>query len=180
MRKKNNVTDKTPDPAKNNNTGSNKKHAIICISIGALVLVIIALAVILPMTKINSDFNKMLSVANEMKQPEMIITDMMADSVFSDVQGEVRVEPIEKAIDLIKSLCDLSKEFEYSSKSNKPGAALDIRIKISEGEKSVTFYIKDDGMYYVSGGTSYYFVPENDAAAKKYAELYTEICDMVK
>jgi len=162
------------------NKMTNKKYIIAGVSVGALFLIMIASAVLLPFVKINADFDKIFSKAGEMQSPVMIITDMKADNVFAGAVGEVTVESTEKTREIIKALSDLSKNFEYDGRNGDAGAALDIRIKISDGDKTLVFYMNEKGMYYVSGGVRYYFVPRDNAAQKTYSELYSEICDMVR
>ena len=160
------------------NKMTNKKYIIAGVSVGALFLIMIASAVLLPFVKINADFDKIFSKAGEMQSPVMIITDMKADNVFSD--AVVTVESTEKTREIIKALSNLSKNFEYDGRNGDAGTALDIRIKISDGDKTLVFYMNEKGMYYISGGVRYYFVPRDNAAQKTYSELYSEICDMVR
>ena len=162
------------------NKMTNKKYIIAGVSVGALFLIMIASAVLLPFVKINADFDKIFSKAGEMQSPVMIITDMKADNVFSDAVGEVTVESTEKTREIIQALSNLSKNFEYDGRNGDAGTALDIRIKISDGDKTLVFYMNEKGMYYISGGVRYYFVPRDNAAQKTYSELYSEICDMVR
>ena len=83
------------------NKMTNKKYIIAGVSVGALFLIMIASAVLLPFVKINADFDKIFSKAGEMQSPVMIITDMKADNVFSDAVGEVTVESTEKTREII-------------------------------------------------------------------------------
>jgi hypothetical protein len=179
-KKKNAASAKKAKATNDKNTMTNKKYIIAGVSVGALFLIMIASAVILPFVKINADFDKIFSEAGEMKSPVMIITDMKADNVFSDAVGEVTVESTEKARELIKNLAGASKNFDYDSRNGDAVTALDIRIKISDGDKTLVFYMNEKGMYYISGGVRYYFVPRDNAAQKTYSELYSEICDMVR
>ena len=179
-KKKNAACAKNAKATNDKNTMTNKKYIIAGVSVGALFLIMIAAAVLLPFAKINSDFKKIFSDAEEMKAPEMIITDMMADNVFAGVSGETMVEPTAKARELIKNLADVSRKFDYDGRNGGAGTALDIRIKISDGDKTLVFYMNEKGMYYISGGVRYYFVPRDNAAQKTYSELYSEICDMVR
>jgi len=150
----------------------NKKSKI-ALTITAIVLaaVTLSLVIILPLLKINSDFDSIFEKMSAVSDPEVVITDMGAENVFGNTKGEVRVI----SADLVGELCELSEKFRYHGRDSDSMSAWDIRFRVTTDEGWVEIYLDKDNMYYVRGGNYYRFVPKNEETEKSYAELLSNV-----
>ena len=147
----------------------NRKIAV-AVSVAAAVIAI-ALLIIVPLIKINSDFDAIFTKMGQVSDPAVVITDMSAENVFGDTKGEVRV--VSK--DLVSQVCELADNFRYHGKDSDSMSAWDIRFRVKTEDGWIEIYLDEDNMYYVAGGNYYRFVPKNDKTEKAYAELLANV-----
>lgn len=150
------------------------------VSLGVLALIAIAMAVILPIVKINSDFDNIFKDAKDIENSKIIVTDMMTENNFSNAAGEVVINDRSSVDTMIKRLSSIADGFKYDRRDSNTIGAWDIRFKITNGEETVIVYLADEKMYYESNNVKYIFVPENDDVMKEYGIFYKNICKMVK
>lgn len=157
----------------------NKTYVIGGVVLGVLAIVAVALAVILPIVKINAEFDALFETVNGMEQPKMVITDMKAENNFSDSKGEINIDSAASAKAMIKSLSNIAGKFEYDGRRSSI-EAWDIRVKFINGDQTVTMYFAKDGMYYVKNNAKYVFVPEDDETKIAYEGYYNTLCVFLK
>ena len=158
-----------------------KKKLMIAVSVsmGVFLILLVAFAVIYPLVNINSDFDRLISDVEGMHAPAVIITDMLADNIFSDSSGEVMINDEMHTKNLLGWLCDTAGEMKYRGKDTDAFSSWDIRLTVTDGEKRAVLYLSEDGMYYSVGSVEYYFIPKNDDAEKDYDKLYGEVCRLL-
>ena len=147
---------------------------------GAVALVAVILAVVLPIVKINADFDKIFDDAMEFDDPKIIITDMMSENNFSGAAGEVTINDKSSVDTMIKRLSSIADRCKYDKRDSNSIGAWDIRFKIVNGNESVVIYLADKKMYYEKNNVKYIFVPENDEVMNEYGILYKSVSKMVK
>ena len=161
MKKQNKV-----EEAKQN---KNRKIAIVVAASAAVIAV--ALLIIVPLIKINSDFDAIFSKMGQVSDPMVVITDMGAENVFGNSKGEVRIV----SADLVRELCTLSESFRYRGRDTDSLGAWDIRFRVQSADGGLEIYLDEGEMYYLSGGNYYRFVPKNDDAEKAYAGFLSSV-----
>ncbi len=155
-----------------------KRWQIIAASciIGAAGLLII-LSVVLPIVKINADFDKIIDKMSDISTPEISISDMNAENIFGGTKGEVNLV----SADLVRQLANAADNMSYDGKTTDALGAWDIRFRVKGEGELLEIYLAKDRMYYVdNGGVQYNFTPENDDAKKAYDSLYNTVKDLVK
>lgn len=157
------------EEAKQNKQNKNRKIAVV-VSVSVAV-VAIALLIVLPLIKINSDFDRIFEKMASISDPEVVITDMGAENVFGSNKGEVRVI----SADLVGELCELSEKFRYHGRDSDSMSAWDIRFRVNSNGEWLDIFLDEDNMYYVKGGNYYRFVPKNEETEKSYAELLSNV-----
>jgi len=108
-----------------------------------------------------------------------VITDMLADNVFSESAGEVMINDAEQTEALLSGLCSVAREMKYSGKDTETIGTWDIRLTVSEENVRVTVYLAEDRMYYTVGSVKYYFAPNAGEDEKAYQALYGDVCKLV-
>ncbi len=136
------------------------KYIVIGLAATVIVVVGILLAIFLPTIKANSGLNDIFDDLRAMNEPVIIVTDMKADSNFSDARGEIKIEDASSTKLIISDI--LSLKLDYDGKDTSD--AWDIRAKISDGEKSAELYFAYGKMYYVENGVKYIFVPSEESS----------------
>ena len=142
----------------------------ISVIVGSMALIIM-LAFILPIVKINSDFDKMIDQMKSFNTPEISITDMGAENVFGNSKGEVKLT----SPDLVRELCELCEDFKYEDRDSNFLDSWDIRFRVKNGDGFIELFLDDDEVHYVKSGVIYYFSPKNDKTEDKYELFYKNI-----
>ena len=160
-----------------------KKKRIITVAaivLGAVALGLVIYAVVFPFSRINSGFNKLISDIEKTQAPTVMITDTLADNVFSESSGEVMINDASQTKELLRSMCSVARGMKYSGKGTDSYSAWGIRLTVSEGDVRATVYLTEGKMYYTSGGVKYYFAPRDGESLKAYEAFYSEILKLVK
>lgn len=158
-----------------------KKKLMIAVSVsmGVFLVLLVAFAVIYPLASINSDFDRLISDVEGMNAPTVVITDMLADNIFSDSSGEVMINEEMQTKNLLGWLCDAAAKMKYSGKDTDAFSSWGIRLTVTDGEKRAVLYLSEDGMYYSVGSVEYHFAPKNGDDEKDYEKLYGEVCRLL-
>lgn len=157
---------------KTDNTKQNsKKRTVITIAAASVALVALLLAIVLPIVKINADFDGIFDKMSQVSDPEVMITDMGAENVFGSSQGEIRVT----SPDLVSELRRLAEDFKYKGKDSDSMGAWDIRFRVKNADGWLEVYLDEDQIYYVSGGVYYRFVPKNEDVSASYGDYLANI-----
>lgn len=145
--------------------------ATLCALISGAVLVI-SMAVILPLYKINEDLERRVDGMTENEDALITITDMGAENIFGGEKGETSLS----SRDLLEELEDIVDDMRYNGQSTDSLGAWDIRLRVNGGE----IYLTSEGVYYTSGSVKYRFVPEDNEAKREYERFYNEIRSLLK
>ena len=156
------------------NTPKWRGIAIAAVAVGTAA--VIALAFILPIVKINSDFDKLTDRMQSVSSPSVTITDMRAENVFGTSKGEITVV----SGDLVAELCRLCEGFKYDERDRNSFASFDIRFRVADADGFAELYLDEDEIYYVKGGVNYYFEPKNDRVEDEYEAFYRNIKKMLE
>ena len=154
-----------------------KKIIFIALSVLVLIGAAVAIAVV-PTAIVSEQFGEIFDAAEDMAEPNMVITDMGAENNLPGAKGEMLIVG-EAALHMIDQLADVSDGMEYSGKENAEGS-FDIRYKITEGETTLEFYLTEEGMYYVKNGKKYVFLPEDEDTKVELKQIYNTACMFVK
>ena len=152
---------------------------IIIIGGAAVAAIAVAVAIIIvPGAIISSRFEKIFSVAEDMAEPTIVITNMGAENNYSDGSGEILVEG-SAARFMIDELSDVADDFEYVG-NEKAAGSFDLRYKISDEKTELEVYLSETGIYYVRNGKKYVFEPEDSEAKVEFTKIYNSACLFVK
>ena len=154
-----------------------KKVIIIFAALIALAAIIVAIIVV-PTAMVESKFENIFDRAEDMLNPEILVTDMGAENNFTDITGEMLVDG-NAARFVIEQISDVADDFKYAGSENAAGS-FDIRYKISDGYTTLEIYLYQDGIYYVKDGKKYVFVPEDSETKIEYNQVYITACAFVK